>query len=166
MMQPLLDTVGSTQTNYPLNNCGEFNAINNALNSGVSVSDLRVYSVDRLSGAYKAPCVNCQNLYGDLVHLLIRREIMSELLESAGYTKERTIDVTSIVKMYAENGYHYNDKQIDFIRSFGNLEIHYNHPVWNEDMVIKIDPIEAQKTITMDIVEDWSVKSFITLRNL
>jgi len=81
---------------------------------------------------------------------------MSELLESAGYTKERTIDVTSIVKMYAENGYHYNDKQIDFIRSFGNLEIHYNHPVWNEDMVIKIDPIEAQKTITMDIVEEYN----------
>ena len=55
-------------TNYPLENCGEFNAINNALNNGVNIQNLRVYSIDRVSGNYKAPCINCQNLYGNIVH--------------------------------------------------------------------------------------------------
>ncbi len=32
-MQAILDSVDGTMTNYPLENCGEFNAINNALNS-------------------------------------------------------------------------------------------------------------------------------------
>ena len=67
-MQAILDSVDGTMTNYPLENCGEFNAINNALNNGVDINALRVYSVDRVGGKYKAPCINCQNLYGNIVH--------------------------------------------------------------------------------------------------
>lgn len=67
-MQAILDSVDGTMTNYPLENCGEFNAINNALNNGVDINALRVYSVDRVGGNYKAPCINCQNLYGNIVH--------------------------------------------------------------------------------------------------
>lgn len=67
-MQAILDSVDGTMTNYPLENCGEFNAINNALNNGVDINSLRVYSVDRVGGNYKAPCINCQNLYGNIVH--------------------------------------------------------------------------------------------------
>ena len=67
-MQAILDRVGSSMTNYPLENCGEFNAINNALNNGVDASALRVYSIERSTGAYKTPCINCQTLYGDIVH--------------------------------------------------------------------------------------------------
>lgn len=29
---------------------------------------LRVYSIDRVGGNYKAPCINCQNLCGNIVH--------------------------------------------------------------------------------------------------
>ena len=57
-----------TMANYPLENCGEFNAINNALNSGADINALRVYSIDRVGGNYKAPCINCQNLYGNIVY--------------------------------------------------------------------------------------------------
>ena len=67
-MQVILDSVDGSMTNYPLENCGEFNAINNALNNGVDINALRVYSIDRVSGGYKAPCINCQNLYGNIVH--------------------------------------------------------------------------------------------------
>lgn len=67
-MQAILDSVDGSMTNYPLENCGEFNAINNALNNGVDINALRVYSIDRVSGEYKAPCINCQNLYGNIVH--------------------------------------------------------------------------------------------------
>ena len=67
-MQAILDSVDGSMTNYPLENCGEFNAINNALNNGVDINALRVYSIDRVRGNYKAPCINCQNLYGKIVH--------------------------------------------------------------------------------------------------
>lgn len=67
-MQEILNSVNGSMTNYPLENCGEFNAINNALNNGVNIQNLRVYSIDRVSGNYKAPCINCQNLYGDIVY--------------------------------------------------------------------------------------------------
>lgn len=67
-MQAILDSVDGTMTNYPLENCGEFNAINNTLNSGVDINALRVYSIDRVGGNYKAPCINCQNLYGNIVY--------------------------------------------------------------------------------------------------
>lgn len=67
-MQEILNGVNGSMMNYPLENCGEFNAINNALNNGVNIQNLRVYSIDRVSGNYKAPCINCQNLYGDIVH--------------------------------------------------------------------------------------------------
>ncbi len=67
-MQAILDSVDGTMTNYLLENCGEFNAINNALNNGVDINALRVYSIDRVGGNYKAPCINCQNLYGNIVH--------------------------------------------------------------------------------------------------
>ena len=67
-MQEILNSVNESMTNYPLENCGEFNAINNALNNGANIQNLRVYSIDRVSGNYKAPCINCQNLYGNIVH--------------------------------------------------------------------------------------------------
>ncbi len=51
-----------------MNNSPTRNAINNALNNGVDVNALRVYSIDRVGGNYKAPCINCQNLYGNIVH--------------------------------------------------------------------------------------------------
>lgn len=65
-MQELLGRVGSSQTNYPLDNCAEFNIIKNAINDGVGPRNLRVYTINIAIGSYKAPCINCQNLYGDI----------------------------------------------------------------------------------------------------
>ena len=58
--------------------------------------------------------------------------------------------------MYEECGYYYNVKQIQFIEKYTGLEIHYNHPVWKQDVVLRLNPIVAQKTITMDVVEEYN----------
>lgn len=59
-----------TMTNYPLDNCGEYNAVNNALYDNVSMSTLRIYSVYTKTGNYKSPCINCENLYGNDVYFV------------------------------------------------------------------------------------------------
>lgn len=72
------------------------------------------------------------------------------LLKQAGYFKERKEDISAILHMYEENGYHYNDEQKEFIERYACLEIHYNHPFWKQDMLLRLNPVEAQKAITMD----------------
>lgn len=66
-MNDILSNQGQSYTNYPLDNCGEFNAINYSLNSGGNITDLKVYSIDIKSGNVKTPCLNCQVMYGGLV---------------------------------------------------------------------------------------------------
>lgn len=78
------------------------------------------------------------------------------LLEQAGYFEERNIDISSILHMYQECGYHYNVKQKRFIKKYAYLEIHYIHPIWKQDMLLRLNPIEAQKKITMDVVEEYN----------
>ncbi len=78
------------------------------------------------------------------------------LLKQAGYFEERDIDISTILHMYKEYGYHYSDKQKDFIRKYAYLEIHYIHPGWKQDMLLRLNPVEAQKAITMDVVEEYN----------
>ena len=77
-------------------------------------------------------------------------------LERAGYFEERNVDISAILHMYEEYGYHYNADQKRFIEKYAYLEIHYIHPIWKQDMLIRLNPIEAQKTITMDVVEEYN----------
>ena len=58
--------------------------------------------------------------------------------------------------MYEECGYHYNSKQKQFMEKYAYLEIHYIHPIWKQDMLLWLNPIEAQKKITMDVVEEYN----------
>ena len=78
------------------------------------------------------------------------------LLEQAGYFEERNVDISAILHMYEECGYHYSDKQKLFIEKYAYLEIHYIHPGWKQDMLLRLNPIEAQKIITMDVVEEYN----------
>ena len=57
-------------TNYPLDNCGEFNAINSALNDGANIKSLKALSVDIAKGTFKEACDNCKFLYGDLIKFI------------------------------------------------------------------------------------------------
>ena len=83
-------------------------------------------------------------------------EKVDNLLKQAGYFEERKVDISSILHMYEECGYYYNVKQIQFIEKYTGLEIHYNHPVWKQNVVLRLNPIVAQKTITMDVVEEYN----------
>ncbi len=79
-----------------------------------------------------------------------------EILCEAGYFEDRLVDITEIVNMYIENGYSFTDKQIEFVSNYAYLEIDYNHPRWDEDMIIKINPLEAQKVLSMDVVLEYN----------
>lgn len=81
---------------------------------------------------------------------------IDNILKQAGHYKGRNIDICDIIKMYDEYGYHYNDSQKAFIERYAQIEIHYDHPVWKQDILIRLNPIEAQKAITMDVVKDYN----------
>ena len=55
-------------TNYTLDNCGEFCALNNGYNSGGK--NFAIYSVNIVKGTYKAPCPNCVLMYDSEVHFI------------------------------------------------------------------------------------------------
>ena len=65
-----IDDIGEPLTNYPLDNCGEFNALNNALFSGSNVEDLGVYSIRIFDGQFWPPCDNCDALYNGFIRFI------------------------------------------------------------------------------------------------
>lgn len=81
---------------------------------------------------------------------------MNFLLKQAGYFEERNVDISAILHMYKECGYYYNDKQKQFIKKYAYIEIHYIHPIWKQDMLLRLNPIEAQRAITMDVIEEYN----------
>lgn len=83
-------------------------------------------------------------------------ETIDNNLKQADFFKKSSIDISDIIKMYDEYGYHYNDSQKAFIEKYAQIEIHYDHPVWKQDILIRLNPIEAQKAITMDVVKDYN----------
>ncbi len=55
---------------WDIENCSEFNAINNALAGGADINDLTIKTVNRKSGDVMAPYYNCQTMYGEFVEFL------------------------------------------------------------------------------------------------
>lgn len=55
---------------WDIENCGEFNAINNALSDGANITDLVVKSITKKNGNIKPPCDNCVAMYKDFVEFL------------------------------------------------------------------------------------------------
>lgn len=81
---------------------------------------------------------------------------VDKILEQAGYFETRKERIEEILKMYMENGYVSNSEQIAFLEKSAFLEIKYTHPIWKQEMCLRINPIEAQKSITMDVVEEYN----------
>jgi peptidoglycan hydrolase-like protein with peptidoglycan-binding domain len=56
---------GGSLKDWPIENCAEWNAINQALwaDSNAELSDFVFYTVDVSTGAFEAPCANCQRLF-------------------------------------------------------------------------------------------------------
>ncbi len=78
------------------------------------------------------------------------------LLKQAGYFEGRKVDIADILQMYKECGYHYNAGQEAFMEKYAYLEIHYSHPIWKEDMILRLNPMIAQREIIMDVVEEYN----------
>lgn len=81
---------------------------------------------------------------------------VDKILEEAGYFEKRKECIEEILKMYTEKGYICNPEQIGFLEKYAFLEIKYMHPIWKQEMCLRINPIEAQKVITMDVVEEYN----------
>ncbi|WP_141213069.1 RHS repeat domain-containing protein, partial [Brevibacillus laterosporus] len=69
-LQKIIDRKGVSETNYPLDNCGEFNAINHALFNGNKITDLKIYTINIRSGEFKEMCLNCDSMYSKLVTVI------------------------------------------------------------------------------------------------
>ena len=69
-LQQIIDHKGVSETNYPLDNCGEFNAINHALFNGNQITDLKLYTINIKSGEFKEMCLNCDSMYSKLVEII------------------------------------------------------------------------------------------------
>lgn len=81
---------------------------------------------------------------------------VDKILEQAGYFETRKESIEEILKMYMANGYASNSEQIAFLEKYAFLDIKYTHPIWKQEMCLRINPIEAQKIITMDVVEEYN----------
>ncbi|TVX92045.1 hypothetical protein FPZ44_02630 [Paenibacillus agilis] len=69
-LKRILNHKKDSETNYPLDNCGEFNAINHALINGNKVTDLKLYTINIKSGEFKEMCLNCNAMYSKLVTII------------------------------------------------------------------------------------------------
>ena len=69
-LQKTLNNKVNSETNYPLENCGEFNAINDALTDGNKITDLKLFAIDIKSGSLKKRCLNCDAMYRSLVPII------------------------------------------------------------------------------------------------
>lgn len=81
---------------------------------------------------------------------------VNKILEQAGYFETRKESIEEILKMYMIHGYNSNSEQMAFLEKYAFLEIKYTHPIWKQEMCFRINPIEAQKSITMDVVEEYN----------
>lgn len=77
-LKNLIDNAGDPPITYKGNgfyNCGEYNAINNALTNNCSIENLFVYSIRIHDYLYYPPCKNCKLLYSTVCNNLYGKEV-------------------------------------------------------------------------------------------
>ena len=84
------------------------------------------------------------------------------LLEQAGYFEERNVDISAILHMYEECGYHYSDKQKLFIEKYAYLEIHYIHPGWKQDVVEEYNEFLQDDLLIIGDIEKENMTLFLS----
>ena len=81
---------------------------------------------------------------------------VKKILEQSGYEENRNVDISEILKLYDECGYVYNEQQKKFMERYAYLEIRYNHSIWNQEISLRLNPIEAQKFIEINMVSEYN----------
>ena len=96
------------------------------------------------------------------------------ILKEAGYYQGRNVDISQTMDMYSKYGYHINDVQKRIITEYAYLIVSYMHPFWKQEIIIWFNPVEAQKAITMEVVElynsyfndEWAIIGDIEKENM
>lgn len=90
--------------------------------------------------------------------MISKEENIKEVIGQISQISEtgRSVDISDILQMYDECGYHCSNVQKTFLQKYAYIELHYKHPIWKQDVLIRLNPIEAQKTISMDVVEQYN----------
>lgn len=81
---------------------------------------------------------------------------VKKILGQSGYEENRNVDISEILKLYDECGYVYNEQQKKFMERYAYLEIRYNHSIWNQEISLRLNPIEAQKVIEINRVCEYN----------
>lgn len=83
-------------------------------------------------------------------------DIVDELLKKAGYCSKREVDLSDVLQMYTKYGYIYTDEQLEFLNKYCYLKIEYIHPIWNESVLLDINPIKAQRPIEINTIQNYN----------
>lgn len=81
---------------------------------------------------------------------------VERILKQSGYEDNRIVDISETLKLYDEYGYIYNEKQKKFLERYAYLEIEYHHPIWSQEIILRLNPIEAQTTIEINMVCEYN----------
>ena len=85
---------------------------------------------------------------------------ISEKIEKYGWSPERKIDTTEIIKALKEEGYHISEYALKVIEQFGNLELEQPaFRVKNETEKIHLNPLRASTRIYRDRVSEYEERT-------
>lgn len=78
-----------------------------------------------------------------------------KLLKESGWEEGRKVNVAEIKQLYLNPEYGWNDLQKNFLAEYAYLEIKYMHPIWKQEVVLSLNPLNAQNQITYDTIEEY-----------
>ena len=77
------------------------------------------------------------------------------LLRESGWEVGRNANLEEIKRLYFDPEYVWNEIQNIFLTEYAYLEIKYMSPIWKQEVVLSLNPLNAQDQITYDIIEDY-----------
>ncbi|MBE5975511.1 SUKH-3 domain-containing protein [Lacrimispora xylanisolvens] len=77
------------------------------------------------------------------------------LLRESGWEVGRKANLERIKRLYFDSEYVWNDIQNIFLKEYAYLEIKYMSPIWKQEVILSLNPLNAQDQITYDIIEDY-----------
>lgn len=77
------------------------------------------------------------------------------LLRESGWEVGRNANLEEIKRLYFDSEYVWNEIQNIFLTEYAYLEIKYMSPIWKQEVVLSLNPLNAQDQITYDIIKDY-----------
>jgi hypothetical protein len=80
---------------------------------------------------------------------------VDKLLRESGWEVGRKANLEEIKRLYFDPEYEWNEIQNKFLTEYAYLEIKYMHPIWKQEVVLSLNPLNAQDQITYDIINEY-----------